>query len=118
MPPYFALGICIIMAIAAQILLKMGLTELRGPELGTFQWLVTVARSPLFQLAVVSYCLSAAAWVFALARLDLSLAYPILTLSVVGVSLASAIILGERLTITRLLGTMLTLVGAWFVLRS
>ena len=50
--------------------------------------------------------------------MDLSFAYPLLTLSVAGVALVSSVALNEPMNLSRAIGTLLAIAGAWLVLRS
>jgi multidrug transporter EmrE-like cation transporter len=70
-------------------------------------------------LGICLYVLSFLTWMVILARNELSLAYPIaigLTLAFSGV--AAVIFLGEAVSITRIAGMLLILVGIAFVVRS
>lgn len=50
-------------------------------------------------------------WLGALRQMDLSVAYPFMSLSFVLVMLASAMFLGEALTVTKVLGVIIIIIG-------
>lgn len=112
------LGICVLSGIFAQLLLKMGLNRAGAVEAVSLAALLGVLRQPLVVAGVAFYFISGVSWIVALSRVDLNFAYPLLTLSVVGVAWASTVFLGEPLTTRRLVGTLVTVLGAWLVVRS
>jgi drug/metabolite transporter (DMT)-like permease len=112
------LGICILTAVSAQVIVKVGLNRHGPVETVTSTAVLAVLREPLVLAGVALYALSALSWLIALSRVDLSFAYPLLTLSVVGVAWASKVFLGEPVSLLRLVGTLVTLGGAWLVVRS
>lgn len=112
------LGICVAGAVCAQILLKLGLNQIGVIEPFALRNLRALVGNLHVAAAAGCYLLAALAWILALSRADLNFAYPILTLSIAGVAWASTVFLGEPLSASRILGTLLTMLGAWLVIRT
>ena len=58
------------------------------------------------------------AWMAAMTRFDLNYAYPFMSLAFVIVMLFSVLFLGEAVTVSRLLGTLLVMVGLIVIARG
>jgi drug/metabolite transporter (DMT)-like permease len=100
-------------ASASQLLLKSVLRDVDPPGLVWSSWqpLLEPARFVRGSGAMVLIVAGFAFWVLALARLELSYAYPIACCSILLVALLSAVFLGEPITGKMWLGTVLILVG-------
>lgn len=64
------------------------------------------------------YGVSAVIWLFVLARLDVSMAYPFMALGFLLTMVLGALFLGEQIDASRLAGTLLVAVGVMLVARS
>jgi multidrug transporter EmrE-like cation transporter len=104
-----------------QILMKMGMS---APE-------VQSALSPLSPASVtailaslpvwgglLAYGASAVIWLYVLSRIDVSLAYPMVSLGFVLVLLLSAVVLKEPLSTPRIAGVLFIVAGVVMVGRS
>ncbi|GGE04472.1 hypothetical protein GCM10011390_24260 [Aureimonas endophytica] len=105
-----ALGLTILLDVAGQILFKLGLD--RAPQTGLP---ARVLGSPVIALGILAYGVEFVAWLFVLSRADLSVAFPLATLSYGGVLIASRLLLGEAVPRRRLLATLLIAAGAALV---
>ncbi|MFM8547271.1 MAG: SMR family transporter [Betaproteobacteria bacterium] len=105
----------------AQLLLKAGVTPL-GPlnpgwsDLWSTAWRVAGQWPILAGLAC--YGVSVGVWIIGLSRVDVSLAYPLLSLGYVVNALAAWWLFGEVLNATRWGGILLILAGVWLISRS
>ena len=72
----------------------------------------------LFRSGLGCYVLSVVFWILALARVEVSVAYPMLSLGYVVNALAAWWLFDENLSGTRLAGIGVILVGVWLVARS
>ena len=105
----------------AQLLLKAGVNAV-----GRFDYslanLVPVGLKIASQWPILAglscYVVSVAVWIAALSRVDVSLAYPMLSLGYVVNALLAAWLFGEPLTLPRLLGIGIILVGVFVLTRS
>lgn len=105
----------------AQLLLKAGVTPL-GPLSPTWNdWLSTlwrVASQWPILAGLACYVVSVGVWIIGLSRVDVSLAYPLLSLGYVVNALAAWWLFGEVLNATRWGGIVLILAGVWLISRS
>jgi undecaprenyl phosphate-alpha-L-ara4N flippase subunit ArnE len=86
---------------------KIDLTSLRAllPAAGRF------LSSPLFVAGVLAAVVGSAGYYLMLARLNLSIAYPLLSLAYIFVALASVLFLRETITLPNWIGILLICAG-------
>jgi len=105
----------------AQLLLKAGVKPLGaiGETPGTLlpALAAAFARGPVLA-GLACYVLSVAVWLVALSRVDVSIAYPMLSLGYVVNALAAWWLFGEAVGAARLAGIGLILIGVLVVARS
>ena len=105
----------------AQLLLKAGAGSLAGVELRPANALLIAGRlvvsAPIIA-GLACYALSVVLWILALVRVEVSVAYPMLSLGYVVNALAAWWLFGENLSGARLAGIGIILVGVWLVARS
>jgi len=105
----------------AQLLLKAGVQPLGaiGETPGTLLPALVTAFSRVPVLAgLACYVVSVAVWLIALSRVDVSIAYPMLSLGYIINAIAAHYLLGEAVTLQRWLGIGFIIVGVWLVARS
>jgi multidrug transporter EmrE-like cation transporter len=104
---------------AAQLLLRWaardGLTPAQGWSLASF---IELVLRPGIIGGLACYALSVVVWVTVLSRAEVSFAYPFLGLGFVLVTFASAVLLGEAISVQRLAGTALIALGVVVLARS
>jgi uncharacterized membrane protein len=81
-------------------------------------WFVKLLSSPWILSSFAAGGLAALAYLLALQRLELSRAYPVMSLSFVLVLLFSAWLFGEAVTLPKVLGIMLILAGLFLGSRT
>lgn len=105
----------------AQLLLKAGVRPLGAvtPQLDTL-WATAVQLASQWPIlaALACYGLSVGVWIVGLSRVDVSVAYPMLSLGYVVNALAAALLFGEPLGPARIAGIGLILLGVFVVARS
>ena len=74
--------------------------------------------TPAVLLGVVAYGLSSIFWLILLSRVDLSYAYPVLSLGYVAIVLVSWLLLGEQVSLARWVGVLVICLGVWLVSRT
>lgn len=103
--------VCVLMSSAAQLVMKRGLGP-GGADVadvaGTYAQAFT---SPLVWLGLVLYGASAVLWLWVLSRLDVSLAYPLVSLGFVLTMLLGILWLGEPFSWLRVAGCTLIVLG-------
>lgn len=105
----------------AQLLLKAGVNAV-GQFAFSRENLLPIAWRLATQWPIVGglacYVVSVVVWIMALSRVDVSLAYPMLSLGYVVNAVAAYYLFGEALTTQRLLGIGIVLVGVYVLARA
>jgi multidrug transporter EmrE-like cation transporter len=104
----------------AQTMMKLG-TRQAGTfgETSFFEYLFKLLTTPLVLLAIASYGFGVIFYMFMLSRLDLSFLYPVMTaLGLVLTTAVAATLLGEQVSLVRLGGIALMVVGVFLVSKS
>jgi multidrug transporter EmrE-like cation transporter len=105
----------------AQLLLKAGVTPLGELSVGFGNLLPTAARV-LVQWPIIAgltcYVVSVGVWIVGLSRVEVSLAYPMLSLGYVVNALAAWWLFGEALGPMRCAGMLLILAGVFVMSRT
>lgn len=95
----------------AQLLLKIGMTNLGPPNLPAGRSLLAAATNGYVGVGFAFYALGAILWLKVLSRVELSLAYPLVSLAFVLVAVLSWLVLEERLSAVRVAGITLIVIG-------
>ena len=106
---------------AAQLLLKAGARTLGGAPLQLANWGVILERAVTNAPIIAGlgcYVISVAVWILALTRVDVSVAYPMLSIGYVINAAAAAALFAEQLSVQRVAGIGVIVVGCWLVARS
>jgi multidrug transporter EmrE-like cation transporter len=105
----------------AQLLLKAGTNSV-----GAFEYSVAnivpigwkLATEPHIIGGLGCYVISVVVWIMALSRVEVSIAYPLLSVGYVVNAIAAYYLFGEAVTPMRLTGIAIIIVGVWVVARS
>lgn len=109
----------LILVIVAQFLLKAGMNSVGG--FGTMpmvEFFVGAATSIKVISGVSLYALSAISWLVLLSKAELSMVYPMISISYVFVLAISALFLGEQVGPLRIIGTLLIILGVVLIYKS
>lgn len=106
---------------AAQLLLKAGTNAI-----GTFAFTKgnilpigwQIATQPPIIGGLACYAVSVVVWIMALSRVEVSIAYPMLSIGYVVNAFAAWYLFGETLSLMKLLGIGIIVVGVYIVSRS
>ena len=106
---------------AAQLLLKagtrvLGVIDVRADALVSSAW--GAATQPYIVGGLACYVLSVAIWIAALSRVDVSVAYPMLSLGYIVNALAAWALFGEVLTPAKMAGILVILAGVVILARG
>lgn len=114
------IGLSIITGVVGQTTIKMGISRQGTAEAadGLVGLVKMILGSPLVLLGLFFYGVGALAWIAALTRLDLSVAYPFLALNFVLVALSSWLVLHERIPALRWVGIAVICAGILLVAAS
>ena len=119
-----ALGLvlaAIVLGTTGQLLLKAGINSVGAFAFtleNALQVGLKLAREPRFLGGASCYVVSFAVWIMALSRVDVSVAYPMVSIGVVLNAVLAWWMLGEAVTPMRILGIGIIIVGVWVVARS
>ncbi|WP_454753285.1 EamA family transporter [Cupriavidus necator] len=106
---------------AAQLLLKAGVNAIGAITLDRGTLLITALRV-LTQWPVLAgltlYVVSVGVWIVGLSRVDVSIAYPMLSLGYVVNAVAAWYLFGEMIGPLRVVGILLILAGVFLIARS
>jgi multidrug transporter EmrE-like cation transporter len=113
-------GVCL--NSAAQLLLKAGAKSIGQVSLGsaasTFAASWAAATQPWIIVGLVCYFVSAGLWIVALTRVDVTVAYPMLSMGYVIAAVLAWQFFGEQLTLARVLGIGIILLGVAVLARG
>jgi len=101
-------------AIVGQILMKHGARSLTETGLGT-GFLGAIASNHFVWGGLACYGFSAVTWLVALAKVDLSFAFPMLSLGFVATAVYSRLYFGEQFSVNRILGIGLVIFGVLLI---
>jgi len=105
----------------AQLLLKAGTNSI-GQFAFSAQNIVPVGIKLAFQPHILSgiacYVASLVIWIMALSRVEVSVAYPMLSMGYVVNAIAAWYLFGESVTLTRLAGIGIIILGVYIVAKS
>ena len=105
----------------AQLLLKAGTNSV-----GTFSFSadnllpvgIKLATEPHILGGLTCYVISVVVWIMALSRVDVSIAYPMISIGYVVTALAAWWLFGEAITLERMVGIGVIIIGVFLVTRS
>lgn len=106
----------VLLSAGAQVLLKYGMTSgavraALGAQLPPWRLALTIIESPPVLCGLFGFALSVAVWLFVLARIPLSTAYPFVALGIAITVLAGYFLFGESISIGKAAGVALVLAG-------
>lgn len=120
--PYFLLILFgVALNAGAQILLKVGMNRIGHfdfvwANMMPIGWQVATSL-PIF-MGLVLYFVSVLVWLVVLSRIEVSVAYPMVSIGYVMASIAAWQMFGEALSPQRMLGIGVIIFGVWLVSRT
>ena len=106
---------------AAQLMLKAGANRVGPVEMETAA-IAAAARELAFSLPIAGgiacYVISVVVWIAALTRVEVSLAYPMLSIGYVVNAVAAWMLFGEQLTPLRMTGILVIILGVYLLAAS
>ena len=106
---------------SAQLALKQGMRQI-----GYFDFklgncghiLLAVAASPYILAGMACYIVSVVVWLLVLSRVEVSYAYPLLSIGYIVTAFAGRLFFHEAIGVTRWAGIIVICVGVWLITRS
>lgn len=116
---YFFVALTIVFTVYGQLAIKwqMGRQQLPDSSTEKITFLLMQLLNPWIASGFASAFVAALCWMAAMTKLPISQAYPWMSLSFVLVIFVSSLLLGEELTVNRIAGALVILVGLAIVSR-
>lgn len=114
-------AICILLAVAGQTLLKVAVMRSGGIpvlEIGLAGLVRKFMGVPYILVGFALYGVSAILWLEVLSKLDLSVAFPMVSVTYIGTLFVGRFLFNEPVNIYRVMGVLLICSGVLFVIRS
>lgn len=105
----------------AQLALKAGMSVIGYFDFNLsklFSIGLQVALNPYIILGLSCYVFSVLVWLLVLSRVDVSIAYPMISMSFIVNAVAAYYLFGEQISVARLSGIVIILFGVFIVARS
>jgi multidrug transporter EmrE-like cation transporter len=113
----FVLALAIILNALANILMKVAMHK-QSKTTEIIEVITQAFTNPTLFLGILSFALALVAYCYVLSKINLSIAYPIMTsLGFLIVILASWLFLGETITKIQIVGFICIIAGVWMVAR-
>lgn len=117
--PFIFIGI--LLNTSAQLLLKTGMNRVGHFDFSLSKLIdigFQVAINPYILTGLCSYVISVVVWLMVLSRVDVSFAYPLISLGYILNAITAYYFLGENLSLERMVGILVILLGVYLVARS
>jgi drug/metabolite transporter (DMT)-like permease len=105
----------------AQLLLKKGMMSIGQFSFSRaelFAIVPSIAFSPFILAGVASYVVGVVIWMLVLSRVDVSAAYPFLSLGYIVAAICAWVFFAEHISLMRIFGIALTCIGVIFISQS
>ncbi len=106
----------ILLSAIAQIILKLGLGQLTLKD-GLINFFTKALLSPGVIIGLAIYGLGALLWLIVLSKEDVSFAFPLVSFAYVIAIFLSALILKEQITLPRIIGSVIIVLGIFTIAR-
>lgn len=112
--------VSVTMSAVAQIAFKFGVTAARGnaPASSAAGTMLGFLLSPGVIAGLALYGVGTLLWLNVLSRVEVSQAYPFVGLGFVLTAILGAVLFGDTLTMPRIAGTLLVMLGIFLIARS
>lgn len=117
--PWLLLGV--FLNAGAQLLLKAGAQRISDMSFTFANFApmsMQLATNPFIIIGIICYVVSVVIWIGVLSRVDVSIAYPMISLGYVVNAIAAYYLFGEALSAMRMSGIFIILIGVYMVARS
>ncbi|OQX50660.1 hypothetical protein B5M47_03535 [candidate division CPR3 bacterium 4484_211] len=115
---YLMILTSVIIGVAGQLLMKQGVSKIGQFSEGVIPFLFKAVTSPWVIIGLTAYGAGTVIWLLILSKVDVSFAYPMLSLGYIFLLIFAAFFLGEHISIIRILGVLLITLGVVLITRS
>jgi len=106
----------IILAVVGQTITKVGITKIGSfTDMPIRDFIIKAFLSPLVLTGLFLYIISAIIWFMVLSKVDLSVAYPTLSLGYIIILFVGYFYLGEPLSVIKFIGVLLICGGVYLI---
>lgn len=106
---------------SAQLLLKAGMNQI-GHFQFSYENLIPISMKVMANLPIIgglfAYVISVGVWLLVLSRVEVSFAYPMLSIGYVVNAVAAYYLFGEEISLIRMTGIFVIITGVYLVSRS
>jgi multidrug transporter EmrE-like cation transporter len=118
---YFLILLGVFLNAAAQLMLKTGMNQIGHFEFSAAN-LMPIGLKVMLNLPIIgglfAYVLSVAVWLLVLSRVQVSFAYPMLSIGYIVSAVAGYYLLGEDLSFLRIAGIVVIIAGVFLISQS
>jgi len=114
-------GVCIILAATGQIFMKKGVTQLGDDGISSnlnFPGIFRIFLQKNIFVGLSIYMGGMILWLYALSKLDVSLAYPLVSLGYIITAILALVFLKENISTMRWAGIALIVIGSFLITRT
>ena len=116
---FLLLFVSISLAIVGQLLMKQGMMIFgKFPVTSLFSNIIPMVFQPFVFMGIVTFGISSIFWLVVLSRIELSLAYPLVSVAYIVVALFSYFVFKENVSMIRWIGILTICLGVYLVSRS
>ena len=120
------LSVSIFMGVFAQLLMKYGIINLKKTagyhkhivSINIIKILFIIFTDKFVAAGIVLYLISMFFWIKVLSKIDLSVAYPFVSIGIIITVILAALTLGESVPLMRWFGIFITLCGVYVIVSS
>jgi multidrug transporter EmrE-like cation transporter len=120
------LSVSIFMGVFAQLLMKYGMINLKKTagyhkhivSINIIKILFIIFTDKFVAAGIVLYLISMFFWIKVLSKIDLSVAYPFVSIGIIITVILAALTLGESVPLMRWFGIFITLCGVYVIVSS
>ena len=101
-----------IFIVTGQLLLKIGIGSIEESDpSSTLIYVWNLVKTPYFILAGISLTISGLIWIYVVRSYELSLAYPLTSMSYILMLVGSYLLFDEEISLSKILGVLIIVVG-------
>lgn len=113
----------VVMSTGAQLILKVGANRINDLVASQDKGLSIISLIPSYLnvyiiVALLIYFISAAMWVLVLTRVEISIAYPFISIGFIMTLVFGVVFFGESISLGKVFGTSLIIIGCFFIAKS
>jgi len=116
-----AIFVSICLAVGGQFLLKRGMVDVGSFSINISTMIQEYARillNPFVAAGIFSFAVSMLVWLYVLSRVELSIAYPFVSLNYVLILVGSYFLFDEAVTPMKMIGVAVIVLGVYLISRA